>query len=84
MLRTLTDSEHCYRWDHFWIINHFLTSVQVITSMRVSSKYMYHTVIEPQKWGPMKTGRATPGDLPRDRAGKVPRRCKAPREDRTG
>jgi hypothetical protein len=39
-------------------------------------------VIEPQKWGPMETGRATPGDHPRDRAGKnAPRRCKAPRED---
>jgi hypothetical protein len=41
-------------------------------------------VIESQKWRLMETGRATPGDRPRDRAGKAPRRCKAPREDRTG
>jgi hypothetical protein len=29
-------------------------------------------VIEPQKWGPMETGHATPGDRPWDRAGKRP------------
>jgi hypothetical protein len=29
-------------------------------------------VIELQKWGPMETGHATPGDRPRDRAGKRP------------